>query len=70
MQKTGQTNLSSFLVLSGLKKGFHFRCLQPFSGVLAIFQHGDERPNKQLGDPSASQLLTIATAVFCKKCYI
>ena len=29
------------------------------------FQHGDKRPNKQPGDPSASLLLTSEKAVFC-----
>ena len=31
---------------------------QPFSCLLGHFRHGDNKPTKQLGDPSASVLLT------------
>ena len=75
MQKTGWTIHSSFLVLSGLEKGFTLDvftsrgqsttislCIGPLS---AWWRQTNERTNKQPGDPSASLFLTGEKAVFC-----
>ena len=70
MQKTGCTNHSSFLVKSGLEKGFTldlitrgqsttiFLCIGPFSAWW-------RQTNKQPWNPSARLLLTGEKAVFC-----
>ena len=52
-----------FLCLVWPGKGFILDVItrgsqQPFSCVLGHFRRGDERTNKQQGDPSASLLLT------------
>ena len=55
---------SSILVLCGREKGFSLDVIprggsqQPFYCVLGHFRHGDTQPTEQLGDPSASLLLT------------
>ena len=76
-RSTGCTIHSSFLVLSGLEKGFTLDvitsrgqsttislCIGPLS---AWWRQTNERTNKKPGDPSARLLLISEKAVFCNK---
>ena len=72
MQKTGWTNFSSFLLLSGLWKDFTYGWMwslegdhQPFSSKEGHFWHSEEHPKKQSGDPRGSLILTSEKAFFC-----
>ena len=53
MQKTDWINYSTFLVWSGLEKGFTYE--QPFSCKIGHFGHDNKHPNTQPGKPALDE---------------